>query len=102
MKPLARTQISQRQHPNRQIRTYTLLATLLVILTSAALSSCSGYTASSAALGHPSSPGASVPGAGVLTPSSTSLSFGKIAAGIFGTQTVTLTNTGTSAVSISK
>ena len=102
MKPLARTQISQRQHPNRQIRTYTLLATLLVVLTSAALSSCSGYTASSAALGHPSSPGASVPGAGVLTPSSTSLSFGKIASGIFGTQTVTLTNTGTSAVSISK
>jgi hypothetical protein len=102
MKSPARNQISQLQQPNRQIRTYTLLATLLVILTSAALSSCSGYTVNSAGLGQPSSPGASTPGAGVLTPGSTSLSFGNMAVGVTGTQTVNLTNTGTSAVSISK
>jgi hypothetical protein len=103
MKSPARNQTSQLQNPNRQTRTYTLLATLLVILTSAALSSCSGYTVSSAALGQPSSnPGASTPGAGVLTPGSTSLSFGNMAVGITGTQTVNLTNTGTAAVSISK
>jgi hypothetical protein len=38
----------------------------------------------------------------VLTPGSTSLSFGNMAVGVTGTQTINLTNTGTAAVSISK
>jgi hypothetical protein len=78
-----------------------LVATLLVIFTSAALSSCSGYTVSAKAIGQPAAPGAVVPGTGVLTPGSTSLSFGGMAVGGTGTQSVSVTNTGTGAIDIS-
>src|SRR5271156_5988129 len=87
--------------PIRRSGVFSSAATLVVILTSAALSSCSGYTISANAIGQPAAPGGADPGAGVLSPTSTSLSFGNIAVGSTGTQTVSLTNMGTAAVNIS-
>jgi len=87
--------------PNTRSKAFTFVATLLVILTSAALSSCLGYTVSPTAIGQPSNPNTAAPGAGVLTPGSASLNFGEMAVGGVGTQSVSLTNTGTAAVNIS-
>jgi len=65
-----------------------------MILAIVGLSSCAGYTSS--AKTSPSNPGA-----GILSPSATSLSFGSIAAGNTATQSLTVTNTGLGTVTIS-
>lgn len=86
-------------HPYTGVRKLLpLLATIAVIPIMVGLSSCAGYT-SAAKVGGGGTPGN--PGAGVLSPNSTSLAFGKVTMGSTGTQSVTVTNTGTSAVSIS-
>jgi hypothetical protein len=65
------------------------------------LSSCSGYTTAANTSGNGSGSGSGSTGqAGVLSPSSTTLAFGNIAVGTTGTQSVTVTNTGTAAVNI--
>ena len=82
---------------------FALLATFAVILAAAGLSSCSGYT-NAASVGGTGGGGGTVgdPGAGVLSATSTSLSFGSVAVNGTGTQSVTLTNTGTATVNISQ
>jgi hypothetical protein len=78
-----------------------LLATFAVILIAAGLSSCSGYT-TAATVGGTGGGGGNPgdPGAGVLSANSTTLSFGNIAVGSTGSQSVTVTNTGTATVNI--
>src|ERR1700722_19394415 len=71
----------------------TAIATFLAIV---GLSSCAGYT--SAAKTGPGT----TSGAGVLSASSTALSFGDVAVANSATQTLTLTNTGTGTVDISQ
>lgn len=71
----------------------TAIATFLAIV---GLSSCAGYT-SAAKTG----PGTTT-GAGVLSASTTTLSFGDVAVSNSATQTLTVTNTGTGAVNISQ
>jgi hypothetical protein len=84
--------------PRRRSELFTLLVTLFVVIASVALSSCAGYTtaASSAGGGQTGSPGA-----GVLSPSASTLNFGNMAVGTSTTQTVSVTNTGTATVNIS-
>ncbi len=65
-----------------------------MILAIAGLSSCAGYT--SATKTKPSDPGA-----GILSPSATSLSFGSVAVGSTVTQSLTVTNTGLGTATIS-
>jgi Abnormal spindle-like microcephaly-assoc'd, ASPM-SPD-2-Hydin len=72
-----------------------LLTTLAMVLAIVGLSSCAGYTSAAK-----TSPGSG--GAGVLSPSSTTLSFGSVAVGNTTTQSLTVTNTGTSTVTISQ
>src|SRR5579862_8858061 len=72
----------------------SMLATLAVILTAISLSNCAGYSSASS-----TTPGA---GAGVLAASATTLSFGSVAVGSSAQQTVTVTNTGSSAVDVSQ
>src|SRR5277367_2332300 len=88
---------------SRRHRMLALLATFAVILAAAGLSSCSGYT-NAASVGGTGGGGGTVgdPGAGVLSATSTSVSFGNIAVNSTGTQSVTLTNTGTATVNISQ
>src|SRR5208337_4447994 len=74
---------------------FVLLAVFAVVAGAIGLSSCAGYTSASSA--NPSSPGS-----GVLTASSTSLSFGSVSVGSTASQSVTLTNTGTATVNISQ
>src|SRR6202050_2304790 len=71
-----------------------LISTLAMILAIVGLSSCAGYTSSTKTT--PSNPGA-----GILSPSVTSVSFGSIAVGNTATQSLTVTNTGLGAVTIS-
>src|SRR5580693_1672344 len=73
-----------------------LITTLAMILAIVGLSSCAGYTSSPKT--QPSNPGA---GAGILSPSVTSVSFGSIAAGNTATQSLTVTNTGLGTITIS-
>jgi hypothetical protein len=64
-----------------------------MILAIAGLSSCAGYTSSSKTQ-------ASDPGAGILSPGVTSVSFGSVAVGNTATQSLTVTNTGLGSVTI--
>ena len=64
-----------------------------MILAIAGLSSCAGYTSS--AKTQPSDPGA-----GILSPGATSVSFGSVAVGNTATQSLTVTNTGLGTVTI--
>ena len=73
-----------------------LLATIVIVLLVVGLSSCAGYT-NPAAAAQPTSPGA-----GVLTPSSTSLNFGDVTDGNSATQSITATNTGTASVDVTQ
>ena len=73
---------------------FVLITTLVMILAIAGLSSCAGYT--SATKTQPSNQGV-----GVLSPSATSVSFGSIAVGKAGTQSLTVTNTGLGTATIS-
>ena len=72
-----------------------LVTTLAMILAIVGLSSCAGYTSSPKT--QPSNPGA---GAGILSPSVTSVSFGSVAVGNTATQSFTVTNTGLGTVTI--
>src|SRR5277367_4485334 len=72
-----------------------LITTLAMILAIAGLSSCAGYTSS--AKTQPSDPGS---GAGILSPSVTSVSFGSVAVGTTATQSLSVTNTGLGTVTI--
>jgi Abnormal spindle-like microcephaly-assoc'd, ASPM-SPD-2-Hydin len=78
-----------------------LLAALTVILVMVGLSSCAGYT-TPASTGAKGGGGGSTgdPQAGVLSPSPTTVAFGNVSVGSSGTQSVTVTNTGTAAVNI--
>jgi hypothetical protein len=73
---------------------FVLITTLAMILAIAGLSSCAGYTSSTKT--QPSNPGA-----GVLSPSATAVSFGSIAVGTTAAQSLTVTNTGLGAATIS-
>jgi Abnormal spindle-like microcephaly-assoc'd, ASPM-SPD-2-Hydin len=66
-----------------------------MILAIAGLSSCAGYTSS--AKTQPSDPGA-----GILSPSATSVSFGSVAVGNSATQSLSVTNTGLGTVTIAQ
>lgn len=77
---------------------FAFLTIVAVIVASVALSSCAGYTSASAPGGGQSGD----PGTGVLSPGSTSVSFGNVAVGSTATQTVSVTNTGTATVNISQ
>src|SRR6202522_1572004 len=72
-----------------------LITTLAMILAIVGLSSCAGYTSSPKT--QPSNPGA---GAGILSPSVTSVSFGSVAVGNTAAQSLTVTNTGLGTVTI--
>lgn len=85
------------QSPQR-IGRGTILAALAAIAAVVGLSSCSGYTTAANSGGGTQGD----PPAGVLSAGSPSVSFGSMAVGTTGTQSVTLTNTGTAAVNISQ
>src|SRR5271155_5045824 len=88
------------RHPSFR-KLLPLLATLTVILVVAGLSSCSGYTTAASVSGTGGGGANSgYPSAGVLSANSTSLSFGNVAVGSTGSQSVTVTNTGTATVNI--
>jgi Abnormal spindle-like microcephaly-assoc'd, ASPM-SPD-2-Hydin/HYDIN/CFA65/VesB-like, Ig-like domain/Cep192 domain 4 len=75
----------------------SLLATLAVILTAITLSNCAGYTSASS-----TGTGTSTPGAGVLAASATTLAFGSVPMGSSAVQSLSVTNTGTSAVDVTQ
>jgi len=94
----SRTQIPQPKAAKfAQSGGFAFLAIAIVIAASITLSSCAGYT-SVAETGGGGQTGSS--GAGILSPSSTSLSFGNVAVGSTANQTVSVTNTGTATVNI--
>ena len=74
------------------------LAIFLAMIASVGLSSCAGYVSSAAGGGTQTGNASS----GVLSPSSSSVSFGNVAVGSTATQTVSVTNTGKATVSISQ
>ncbi|MGC2721501.1 MAG: choice-of-anchor D domain-containing protein, partial [Candidatus Acidiferrales bacterium] len=80
---------------NATSKNYALLVTVVTVLAILGLSSCAGYTSS--AKTAPSNSGS-----GVLSASSTSVTFGSVAVGGSATQNVTITNTGTATVNISQ
>jgi archaellum component FlaF (FlaF/FlaG flagellin family) len=84
--------------PNQVPQSAVLLATIAALLAIIGLSSCAGYTA--AAKTGPGTPVTS--GAGVLSASSTTLSFGDVAVGNNATQSLAVTNTGTAVVNVSQ
>jgi hypothetical protein len=88
-------------HRSRRQKLLPLLAAFTVILAMIGLSSCSGYT-TAASIGGTGGGGGSTgdPQSGVLSPSSTTVAFGNVNVGNSGTQSVTVTNTGTAAVNI--
>ena len=81
--------------PYRSSTPFILVTTLAMVLAIVGLSSCAGYTSS--AKTQPQDPGA-----GVFTPSATSLSFGSVAIGNTATQSLTVTNTGLGTATISQ
>lgn len=82
----------------RRSQPILLLATIATVLVIVGLSSCAGYT--SAAKTGGGTPGTS--GSGVLSASSTTLSFGDVGVANTATQTLTVTNTGTATVNVSQ
>src|ERR1700677_5179545 len=75
----------------------SFLAVTAVMIATVSLSSCAGVTSASAPGGN-----TSTPGAGILSPASSSLNFGNVTVGSSAMQTVNVTNTGTAAVDISQ
>jgi Abnormal spindle-like microcephaly-assoc'd, ASPM-SPD-2-Hydin len=93
-----------RNHTSRGRKLLPLFAALTVIVAIIGLSSCSGYTTAASVGGNGGGTGGGSTGdpqSGVLSPSSTTVSFGNVNVGSSGTQSVTVTNTGTAAVNIS-
>src|ERR1019366_6839695 len=76
----------------------TLLITALALLAALSVSGCTGLTVAGTPAASTNSRTASL---GTLAASATSLSFGNVTAGSNSSQTLTLTNTGTAAVTIS-
>lgn len=76
---------------------FNLLAILMLVLALIGLSSCAGLTSNASGGGNPGSPST-----GVLSPNSSSLSFGNVSIGNTPTKSLTVTNTGTAAVNISQ
>ena len=74
-----------------------LLVALVAIGPIIGLSGCAGYVTQAGSTGQPGTPGA-----GVLSASPNSLSFGNVAVGSSATQSVSVTNTGAAAVNISQ
>ena len=75
---------------------FAIFAALAALLAIVGLSSCTGLTSAG-------TPGGGTPGtvgAGILTPSATTLTFGNVSVGSNATQTLTFTNTGTGTVNI--
>src|ERR1700679_45641 len=70
-----------------------ILATLLMIFSIVGLTSCAGYTSAASN---------ATPSTGTLALSANTLAFGSVPVGSTAVQTVTVTNTGTAAVSISQ
>ena len=84
-------EVRRRGSPNGIV----LLTTLAMVLAIVGLSSCAGYTsAAKTSTGDP--------GAGVLSTSASSLTFGSVAVGNTASQSLTVTNTGTATVTISQ
>jgi hypothetical protein len=84
------------KHP-KQGGPFAIFAALAALLAIVGLSSCAGLTSAG-------TPGGGTPGtvgAGILTGSATTLTFGNISVGSNATQTLTFTNTGTGTVNIS-
>lgn len=81
--------------PISPTKPFAYLAVIVVVLATIGLSSCAGYTSAS----RGAQPGS---GAGVLSPSSTSISFGNVSVGNTATQSLTITNTGTATVNVSQ
>ena len=73
-----------------------LMPVLLVMGASITLTSCIGYTSAA-----PNGSEKTFTGGGLLTPNSDTVSFGEIAVGATGTQTISLTNTGTATANVS-
>src|SRR3974390_2581454 len=76
-----------------------LLALVFATFAMLSLTGCVGLTGAGTPSGTKSS---SSTGAGTLSPSAATLSFGNVVDGKTGTQTLTLTNTGTATVTISQ
>jgi archaellum component FlaF (FlaF/FlaG flagellin family) len=74
-----------------------LPATIAIFLAIAGLSSCAGYTSAAKTGGSPVTSGS-----GILSSSTTTLSFGDVAVGNITTQALTFTNTGTAVVNVSQ
>src|SRR5713226_34875 len=73
---------------------FALVAALVALMAVVGLSSCVGLTSAD-------KPGGGTSGAGNLTPSAKTLTFGNVSVGKTATQTLTFTNTGTGTVNIS-
>lgn len=86
--------------PSRRSSIFAILSVLIVVAASVVLSSCAGYTTTANNSGSGGSGQGSTPGAGILTPSTTSVAFGNVSVGSTSSQTVTVNNTGTAAVNI--
>jgi hypothetical protein len=84
------------KHP-KQGGPFAIFAALAVLLAIVGLSSCTGVTSA----GKPGGGTPGTVGAGILTGSATTLTFGSISVGSNATQTLTITNTGTATVNIS-
>lgn len=94
----SRTQKAHLTTPSdRGSSVFAFAAISILLIASAALSSCAGYT-SVAESGGGGQTG--TPGSGVLSPTPSSVSFGGVAVGGTATQTVSVSNTGTATVNI--
>lgn len=93
---------NDRCEPRGRSKAFALVLTLLVVLTSVALSNCTGYTVAPSAIGQPGNPAPGDPSVGTLSAGPTSVTFGEMAVGSTAKQSVNVTNTGTSAIKISK
>ena len=79
----------------RTTKAQTFLVIFAMVVAMVGLSNCAAYTSTAKTTPQ-------TPGAGVLSPNVTSLSFGNLAVGNNATQSVTFTNTGLGAVNISQ
>lgn len=96
---LDRCQIRQSPKDTAKLSFQLLAATfalLAVVIVTAGLSACAGYTSAAHTAATQSA------GAGVLSASSVSISFGNVAVGSNSTQSLSLTNTGTATANISQ
>src|ERR1039458_10391816 len=98
MKSLTTVRARQKLVLNQR-KPLTLLITVLALLAALSVSGCTGLTGAGTPAAGTNSNTASP---GTLAASATSLNFGNVTAGSNSSQTLTLTNTGTAAVTISQ